>query len=423
MLAAGDPAAGDPAADPPAVVDVAVVGAGAAGLLAAACAAGRGRRVALLEKNRRPGLKVLISGGGRCNLTTTLAGARLEQQYGTERGRWLRHALRSFPPAALCALVESLGVPLQEEDLDKIFPVSGRAQDVLDAVVRHAVEQGAQLCLGAPVVQVARESTGGFVVQTARGACRAASVVLATGGLSYPKTGATGDGYGFAAALGHGLVEPVPALAPLRVDAPWLTALQGVVLDAELTLLGPDRRPLVTRRRPTLITHKGLSGPAPMDVSGHVEEHHGGCTLRLDLAPDCPPEALDAELVDGARSEGRRLVQHRLPRELPERLRVALCAQAGVAELTLAALRKDARRRLVELVKGLELRVDASLGFGAAEVTRGGIPLAEVDARTMASKRTPGLFLCGELLDVDGPIGGFNFQAAFATGRLAGLHA
>jgi predicted Rossmann fold flavoprotein len=402
--------------------DVLVIGGGAAGLLAAASAARRGRRVTLIEKNSQAGLKILISGGGRCNLTTTRARADLESQYGLRRGRWLRHALRGFQPCALVELVESLGVPLQEEDLEKIFPVSGRARDVRDALVRHAMECGATVVYEAPM-QAAYRDGARIVVETPRGSFAAGAVILATGGLSYPKTGTTGDGYAVARAFGHTIVPTVPALAPLELDEPWLHALRGVVLDARLTLRDGAGRKLVERRRPTLVTHRGLSGPAPMDVSGFVEELGGGCVLHCDLAPDSTREAVDSALMEGARVAGRRQVQHLLPAGVPERVRLALCERVGAGGISAAELRREQRRALVDAVKDLRFEVQRSLGFGAAEVTRGGVSLDEVDPRTMRSRITPGLSFCGEILDVDGPIGGFNFQAAFATGRLAGLHA
>ena len=194
--------------------EVLVVGAGAAGLYAAICAARAGRRVVLLEKNLRPGLKILISGGGRCNLTTTRSGPDLEAQYGRTRGRWLRHALRAFPPSALVALVRDAGVPVQEEDLDKIFPVSGRAADVLQALLALAEEAGVELVTGAPMLDLQRDGAG-FLVDSGSTSWAADRVILATGGLSYPKTGTTGDGYRVCQELGHRLVDPRPALAPL----------------------------------------------------------------------------------------------------------------------------------------------------------------------------------------------------------------
>lgn len=402
--------------------DVVVVGAGAAGLMAAYTAARRGRRTLLLEKSGRPGLKILISGGGRCNVTTTRTGSDLEAQYGTRRGRFLRHALRSFPPADLCAFLEAAGVALREEDLEKVFPVSQQARSVLDALLRCCDDAGVVLVTGSPVRSVGR-ADGGFVVATAGASYRAASVVLATGGLSYAKTGTTGDGYGFCRAFGHTITATWPALAPLWVEAPWVRSLQGIVVTGtDLAVLDADGRPRLRRRRPILFTHKGLSGPAPMDLAGDVEELQGRAQVRFDFLPDVAAEALEREWLTTAAAHGSRRVESLLPPTLPERLRTALVAEAAAGG-QLANLSRDARRRLLLAVKDQRVPAPKSLGFDHAEVTRGGVELGEVDPRTMQSRRQPGLFVCGELLDVDGPIGGFNFQAAFATGRLAGLSA
>jgi predicted Rossmann fold flavoprotein len=401
-------------------VDVVVVGAGAAGLLAAHSAARRGRRTLLLEKSRRPGLKILISGGGRCNLTTTRSGSDLEAQYGTRRGRFLRHALRSFPPVALCAFFEQAGVPLREEDLEKIFPVSQQARSVLEALLQSCAEASVELQAGSPV-QAVRHDGAAFTVTTAGATHTAASVVLATGGLSYPKTGTTGDGYAICRAFGHTITATWPALAPLRVATPWLRSLQGIVVTgADLAVRDANGRERLRRRRPILFTHQGLSGPAPMDLAGDVEELQGEAQVRFDFAPDVTADALEREWLATAAAHGSRRVESLLPSALPERLRAALATEAD-ASGQLASLSRAARRRLLVAVKDLRVMVPQSLGFDHAEVTRGGVDLAEVDPRTMQSRKQPGLFVCGELLDVDGPIGGFNFQAAFATGRLAGL--
>ncbi len=401
-------------------VDVAVVGAGAAGFMAAIQAARRGRRTLLLEKKPQPGLKILISGGGRCNLTTTRTGPDLEAQYGARRGRFLRHALRSFPPADLRAFVEAAGLPLREEDLEKLFPVSQKARDVVDLFVRLCREAGAELRTGVGVRAVRRDGAR-FVVATDAGEVHASSVVLATGGLSYPKTGATGDGYGFCRTFGHTITATFPALAPLWVEAPWVRALQGIVLHGvEIAVADPQGRVVHSRRRPILFTHKGLSGPAPMDLAGDVEELRGAANVCFDFTPGVLREDLERQWLAAAAAHGARGVESLLPPQLPERVRDALvsCAAAGG---TLANLGKDARRRLLLVTKRLCVPAPRSLGYDHAEVTRGGVALDEIDARTMQSRLVPGLFVCGELLDVDGPIGGFNFQAAFATGRLAGL--
>jgi len=402
--------------------DVVVVGAGPAGFLAAITAARRGRRTVLLEKNERPGLKILISGGGRCNLTTTRSGSDLESQYGARRGRFLRHALRSFPPTALREFVEAAGVALQEEDLEKLFPVSQRARDVVDALVRIAADAGVELRTRAAVRTVERDG-GRFVVHAASGAIAADRVVLATGGLSYPKTGATGDGYPISRAFGHTVTPTFPALAPLLVETPWVRSLQGIVITGPtIQAISANGSPLLQRCRPILFTHKGLSGPAPMDLAGDVEEQHGAASVKIDFAPDRVRDDLEREWLALAAAHGTRRAASLLPDALPERLRDALLGLAD-ADTTLASLSRDARRRLLDAVKNTRVPVARSLGFDHAEVTRGGVALDEVDAKTMQSKKQPGLFVCGELLDVDGPIGGFNFQAAFATGRLAGLHA
>jgi len=407
---------------PPHAGDVVVVGAGAAGLLAAIQAARRGRATVLLEKMPRPGLKILISGGGRCNLTTTRSGTDLEAQYPASRRRFLRHALRSFPPAALREFFAQAGVPSREEDLEKVFPVSQRAADVVTALLREFAAAGGTLVAGCPVRSVAAGS-GGFALTTDHGTVRAASVVLATGGLSYPKTGTTGDGYAFCRGFGHEVTPTHPALAPLCVDAPWLRELQGIVLHGvDLAVLDEHGRERLRRRRPILFTHRGLSGPGPMDLAGDVEELQGRAVLRFDFAPDVPREELERQWLAAAAAHGARRAESLLPAGLPDRLRAALARLAG-AEGPLGSLGKPARRALLDAVKDLRVPATGSLGYAHAEVTRGGVALDGIDPRTMQSRLQPGLFVCGELLDVDGPIGGFNFQAAFATGRLAGLHA
>ncbi|MFT4843908.1 MAG: putative Rossmann fold flavoprotein [Candidatus Azotimanducaceae bacterium] len=404
--------------------DVVVVGAGAAGMMAAIQAASRGRSTILLEKNQQPGLKILISGGGRCNLTTTREGKDLELQYGKRRGRYLRHALRAFPPTALRTFIEDAGVPLREEDLEKLFPVSQKARDVVVALLQLVEQSGAELRSNAPLKGIEHDGER-FVLQTPRGTVTATSVVLATGGLSYPKTGATGDGYAWCQQFGHTMTRTWPALAALRCEEPWVRGLQGIVLKGvDISCLDQAGKETMRRRRPILFTHKGLSGPAPMDLAGDIEEQDGHAQARFDFLPETHREPLEQAWLTQAKLHGARRVESVLPRTLPERMRHALLAISGTElDDRLGSWSKDARRRLLQAVKDLRVPVPKSLGYGHAEVTRGGIDLDEVDARTMQSKLQNGLFICGELLDIDGPIGGFNFQAAFAMGRLAGLNA
>ena len=249
-------------------------------------------------------------------------------------------------------------------------------------------------------------------------------MVLAVGGRSYPGCGTTGDGYGIARSFGHAIVEPRPALVPLRIEAEWVRDLKGITIpEATARVRSPDGGPtLADRREAVLFAHFGLTGPAILDVSGPVARFDGAgpLTLELDLAPDDRPEALDASLQLAARA-GRKLVSGMLPPALPRRLATALMVASGVPEDRVGPeLGRDERRRLVAGLKALRLPIAGTLGFAKAEVTSGGVSLDEVDPDTLQSRLRPGLHLIGEVLDLDGRIGGYNFQAAWSTGWLAG---
>lgn len=432
----GDPAASAAGSAPPPLpagpFDVVVAGGGAAALWAAGTAAARGRRVLLLEKNRRVGVKVLASGGGHCNLTTTLPPAAALDAFGAAGARFLGPSVRRLPPLALREAFHALGVPTREGELEKVWPVSGRARDVLDALVRRARAAGATIAEGTAVVAIERKGAG-FLVRTARGDVEAPRVVVAVGGKSYPKTGTTGDGYAWMEALGHTVTRCVPALVPLVVETPWVRELAGVDVPDARVVASRDGKTLSDRRRPLLFTHTGLSGPGPMDVSRWFEllPPWGRPTLSVDFLPAVgEPEvraAIDrAAGADPAARVARAVV--RLagvgPGLLPARVAEALCLVAGVSpERRAGEVSKDRRHALVQALKRCALPVAGTRGFDFAEVTAGGVALEEVDSGTMESRVVPGLFVAGEILDVDGPIGGFNFQAAFSTGEAAGANA
>ncbi len=431
------PGAGDVPYD--VAYDVVVVGAGAAGLWAAGTCAARGRRTLLLEKNRRPGVKILASGGGRCNVTTTLPPKGVRDAFGVEGGRFLAPALRALTPLDLRAELLRWGVPTHEAPLEKVFPDSQKARDVADALTRRAEAAGAAIRCGTAVVGIERRD-GGFVVRTREGDVPAPRAIVAVGGESYPKTGTTGDGYAWMEALGLRLVRRVPALVPLVVDLPWVRALAGVhVQDARVVVVatadvgrvlapgsGTVRRVLADRRRPLLFTHTGLSGPGPMDVSRWFEVlapwHRP--SLHVDFAPALSEDAVRAALLAAIAAGPAAPVSRALPAFLPERLAASLCGHAGVPPSRRAGETSKAERHaLVQVVKRCEVPVAGTRGYDFAEVTAGGVALDEVDPGTMEVRRAPGLFLCGEILDLDGPIGGFNFQAAFSTAEVAGRHA
>lgn len=407
--------------------EIVVVGAGAAGLWAAARAGSEGRRVLLLEKTSRTGTKILASGGGRCNLTTTLDAEGAGRLFGAAGHRFLRAALRTTPPRRVRELFGELGVATGEAPLEKVFPLSGSAREVRDALERWARNAGVEVRLDFPVQAIEAIDGGGFRVHGREGeVIHAGNLLLCPGGRSYPGTGTVGDGYRWLEALDLEVVPPVPALAPLTSPADWVRELSGVSLPgAEVRLFGGKGKELARRRRPLLFTHQGVSGPAAMDLSGELaRRQQGGATelfhLAVDLFPDHGREALRASLVEGTGRGGGLSLARGLPETIPKRVFEAVCQQAGhFPAPALAHLSRAARHELIEAFKGLRIPIDGTLGFEQAEVTRGGLSLREVDPRTMQVNRYPGLYVFGELLDVDGPIGGLNFQAAFATAELA----
>lgn len=405
----------------PEVWDAIVIGAGAAGLLAASRAAERGRRTLLLEKNRKPGVKILMSGGTRCNITHDTDNRGIVQAFGPP-GKFLHSALAALSVRQTIDLFEAEGVATKVEATGKIFPVSDKAVDVLDALLRRLHRSGAVLALNEPVLEL-RRSEAGMTLHTSGRTLLAHRVILTTGGQSYPGSGTTGDGYRFAAQLGHTIVTPRPALAPLTVNLPWVAELRGITIpDAGLRILH-DNAALANRRGSLLFAHFGLSGPVALDVSRVVSgaDKPDTLILELDLLPALKEPEIDEHLRREALASGKKLLVGILPEALPRRLGETLLVQAGLpVDRKAAGLTKSERGQLVQLMKRLRLPVKGTLGFQRAEVTAGGIALAEVDSRSMQSKLVPELFLAGEVLDLDGPIGGYNFQAAFSTGWLAG---
>ena len=391
--------------------DVIIIGAGAAGLMAAAVAGKRGKRVWLIDHAHKTAEKIRISGGGRCNFTNIHA---KPENYLSQNLHFCRSALGRYRPADFIALVDRHGIRWHEKKLGQLF-CDDSSQQIIDMLLAECADAGVRIDMGTHISAV----EAGFRVDTNKGAAQAPSLVIATGGLSIPKIGATKFGYDIAKQFGHDIVPTRAGLVPLTFTddmAALCREMTGLSVEAEV------KCGKAMFAEGLLFTHRGLSGPAPMDLAGDVEELQGKAQLEFDFVPELTREALDAHFVQEAKVRGARQVATALPMHLQERVRDTLVALAG-AEGTLAGLSKVARRRLVETLKALRVPVRKSLGFEHAEVTRGGVALDEIDARTMQSRKQPGLYLCGELLDVDGPIGGFNFQAAFATARLAGLHA
>jgi predicted Rossmann fold flavoprotein len=409
--------------DAPAVpLPVAVVGAGAAGLLAALAAARAGAPVVLLERTDDGGRKILISGGGRCNILPSVA--RPERYVTSSSPNTLRKMLRSWPLDEQRAFFErELGMTLVlEAESGKLFPASDRARDVRDGLLARAREAGARVWLGARVLDALPAAAGGgawHVEIDGAPPLAARAVVLATGGLSVPQTGSDGFGLDLARRLGHEVHPTYPALTPLTADPHPHAELAGVSL--EVTLRAPGVRPPFESSGGFLFTHRGWSGPAVLDASHlavRTEAHGPRQALTVQWTPR------DAAGWDAALREGAATVRSALTDALPRRLAERLCTEVGVpGETPLAQLRREDRLKLVVSLTAYPLPWTGDEGFKKAEVTGGGVALSEIDPRTLESRRAPGLFLCGEMLDAFGPIGGHNFLWAWATGRAAGTGA
>lgn len=406
--------------------DVIVVGGGAAGLWSAGTAAARGLRVLALEKNRKPGVKILMSGGTRCNITHHCDIEGIQRAFG-QQGRFLKPALHRLGPSDVVHEIERLGVATKVEESGKVFPLSDRALDVRDALVRRLNQHGAELRSGVAVRDIHRSASGEWQVVTEPETFQSRVVLLATGGLSYPECGTTGDGYAWLERLGHTLHPRFPALTPLVSPARWVHELSGITLpDVGVSVSAPkgkSRDIRLASRGGFLWTHFGCSGPAPMNVSRFVSSaaQPQQTSLSLDLVPDLSREDL-SHMFDASQG-GKKTVYNTLHQILPARMVQCCLERVGLVEgKTLAELPKTARLKLVEDLKGLAVPLSGTRGYAKAEVTMGGVDTKEVNPQTMESRVAPGLFLAGEILDIDGPIGGFNFQAAFSTGHLAALH-
>ena len=391
--------------------DIAILGAGAAGLTAAIFARRvlPGARIVALDGAPKIGAKILISGGGRCNVTHDVV---TTDDFNGNRNA-VAKVLRTFTVDETVRWFAEMGVVLKREETGKLFPTTDRARTVVDALLRAC--DGVEVRTGHRVEAIEH----GFAVHTNQGTLTAKAVILATGGRSVPKTGSDGHGYALAQSLGHTVTEVFPALVPLVVEpGHWTTTLSGTSTDAELSVRASTGKILARQRGSTLFTHFGLSGPAPLDISRHwlaARRDDPGATLVANFLPGETFESLEQQFLEAERSTVASLLRGRIPERL---LNLVTPEPRNLATLT-----RDDRRRIIRALVENPIPVIATRGFDYAEVTAGGVPLSEVDVSTMASRKCNSLFLCGEILDVDGRIGGYNFQWAWASGRLAGLNA
>ena len=372
-----------------------------------------------MDGARTVGAKILVSGGGRCNVTNRIVTER--DFWGGDR-RVIRNVLRAYPPSRTAAFFEELGVSLHEEDDGKYFPVTNRARTVLEALIGALLGAGAELHPSRRISGVQRGERG-FIVECVGGdSYDASAVVLATGGRSLPKTGSDGAGYAFARAFGHACVDTTPALVPLVLADSVHAALAGVAHQATVTVRAHGVAP-IRLAGAMLWTHFGVSGPVMLNASRHwlrARLDDRAVQMSVNVLPAATFHALETWLQEEQRSHPRAFVRTVVATRLPAAVADSWVAGAGVdGSTTLAHLGREERRRLVAALLETPLAVQDSRGYNYAEVTAGGVPLSEIDPGTMESRRCGGLYLIGEMLDVDGRIGGFNFQWAWSSAWVA----
>ena len=405
--------------------DIIVVGAGPSGLMASIEAVHSGAGALLLESGPKPGRKLLATGGGRCNLTHAGTVESFLGGFETRASRFLKHSAHGFSPDDAIHWFESHGVPLKTERGDRVFPQSDRAEDVLGALLREAHSAGVDIRLSARVESCSAEESG-FTVKAAGAAFRSKALVLSTGGLSMSRSGSTGDGYGFARAFGHTIEPPRPSLVPLVTGESWPGELAGLALkNVLLTAVIDGKR--ISRFGEMLFTHHGIGGPITLEISRFLTDalNSGGAVcLEIDLKPALDDRILDARLQRELKNAPTRLLPSILATLMPLSLAHVFISRFGFdRERSASHFTREERVRLRRLLKALPLTAVTTEPVEAALVTRGGIRLSEISPRSMESKRVPGLFFAGEIIDADGDCGGYNLHLCWATGKLAGKSA
>ena len=401
--------------------DVIVVGGGAAGMMASITAARRGASVLLLERNEYTGQKLRITGKGRCNVTND-CGPDDVVKNTPNGGKFLYSAMNAFPPSRTVEFFESLGVPLKTERGARVFPVSDRAQDIVDAL-REAMNKAGVEQRRARVKAVTTENGVVSGVDTDSAHYRAGSVILCTGGASYPATGSTGDGYAIAQKLGHTVVEPKPSLVPLVEDGDICSRMCGLSLkNVTVSVYDGGKRPLFSEMGEMLFTHFGLSGPLTLSASAHMRDFAGRkYTFVIDLKPALDEKKLDQRILRDFEKYANRDFSNSLSDLAPKLMIPVLVELSGIpAEQKVNSVTREQRRELVSLFKNFKIGILGPRPISEAIITSGGVALGEINPKTMQSKLVPGLYFAGEIIDADAYTGGFNLQIAWSTAVCAG---
>lgn len=398
-----------------------VIGGGAAGMFAAITAAGQGQRVLLLEKNGRLGRKLLITGKGRCNVTNCCTGQEVLQNI-PKNARFLYSAMAAFPPEKTISFFESHGCPLKTERGNRVFPQSDHSQSILDCL-QNELRRNHVTVRGGTVSEILTANGRVTGVRAGETCYEAAWVILATGGVSYPATGSTGDGYAMAEKLGHTIIPPEGSLVPLESGDADCTEMQGLSLrNVGVKLLSAKGKVLYQDFGELLFTHFGVSGPTVLSASCHLKGE--GCRLLIDLKPALDEGKLDSRILRDLEQYQNRSMENALTDLLPRSMIPVVLHRLEIDPAMQAnSLTRQKRRSLVELLKAFPVSVSGKRPVSEAIITSGGVKVSEVNPGTMESKLVPGLFFAGEILDCDAYTGGFNLQIAWATAYAAGINA
>ncbi|MGD0596662.1 MAG: NAD(P)/FAD-dependent oxidoreductase [Sedimentisphaerales bacterium] len=400
--------------------DVCVIGAGPAGLMSAIFAAQAGAQVVVVEKNATAGQKLLLTGGGRCNITHAGTVDDFVRVYG-KRGRFLRHCLHEFSPDATRDFFGQIRIATKVDEDGCVFPVSESAGNVQYALLSQCKKLGVQFVFSSGVEGIKKHGAE-FIISAGKEVLTAHKVIIATGGASYPATGSTGDGYKLAKSLGHTIIEPKPALVPLITSEKWCAELAGISRD-NVTISAMIDKKKISVSGPMIFTYDGIGGPVVLDLSRLLTDYLPAkkpIEIFIDVIPAMNEAKLEEYLMGQLSQYSKKIIANVLFELVPKKLGGLICGQAGITETTASQLKKEQRRKVIQLLKKLPLLIEATGNIEEAIITRGGVSTAEIDPKTMQSKICPGLFFAGETIDADGPCGGYNLQIAWSTGALAG---
>ncbi len=404
-------------------MDVLVIGAGPAGIMAAVAAAEKGNMVTLFERNDRPARKILVTGKGRCNLTNN-SDINTHMSNVTGNGKFLYPAYNALSPKDTMSLFEKLGVPLKTERGNRVFPVSEKAMDIADALQKYAKHKNIKM-VNARVSELVLKDNNVIGIKTENNdVFYGQHTIIATGGLSYPKTGSTGDGYTLAKQAGHTVTALKPSLTALVAHEGFCSHLQGLSLkNVTLRLLEEGKKkPLYCELGEMLFTHNGVSGPLVLSASAHIKNiENKKYTILIDLKPALDEQALDKRILRDFEENQNKDFQNSLSKLLPSSLIPVIVRLSGIkANTKVNQISREQRMCLVRLIKGFSVTVTGFAPIEQAVITKGGVSLKEIDPATLKSKVVDGLSFAGEVIDIDAYTGGFNLQIAFSTGHLAG---